>query len=280
MRRINTKEITNAIKELCIEANCNLPQDLKECIEKCAARESNPRAKQIFSQMQQNYTVAQSEQIPICQDTGMAVVFIKIGQEVFLEGELLYDAVQEGVRQGYMQGFLRKSVVADPLRRVNTNDNTPAILYTEIVAGDRVEIELCPKGFGSENMSAICMMTPSMGKEDIVEFVVDTVRKAGGNPCPPTVVGVGIGGTFEYAAYLSKKALLRKMDESAQDPFYAAMEEEILQKINELDIGPQGFGGDISALSVHIEKSATHIAGLPVAVNIGCHVTRHKKFTL
>lgn len=280
MRRINTKEITNAIKELCIEANCNLPQDLKECVEKCAVRESNPRAKQIFSQMQQNYTVAQSEQIPICQDTGMAVVFIKIGQEVFLEGELLYDAVQEGVRQGYMQGFLRKSVVADPLRRVNTNDNTPAILYTEIVAGDRVEIELCPKGFGSENMSAICMMTPSMGKEDIVEFVVDTVRKAGGNPCPPTVVGVGIGGTFEYAAYLSKKALLRKMDESAQDPFYAAMEEEILQKINELDIGPQGFGGDISALSVHIEKSATHIAGLPVAVNIGCHVTRHKKFTL
>ncbi len=280
MRIVNTKEITKVVRDLCISANCDLPKDLKECIEKCAAKEKDPRAAQIFAQMQQNYREATEQRIPICQDTGMAVVFIELGQEVFLEGDALYDAVQEGVRQGYRDGYLRKSVVSDPLRRENTNDNTPAVIYTEIVPGDRVEITLCPKGFGSENMSALTMMTPSMGKEEIIDFVVETVCAAGGNPCPPMVIGVGIGGTFEYAALLAKKALLRAADEPSDDPLYAEMERECLQKINNLGIGAQGFGGDITALCVHIEPYATHIAGLPVAVNIGCHVTRHKKFIL
>ncbi len=252
-----------------------LPADLKKRIEACRKEETWPQAQQILDQIIENFSIAQAEQQPICQDTGMACVFLKIGQEVHIAGDL-NEAVNEGVRQGYRDGYLRKSVVGDPLNRVNTGDNTPAILYTESVPGDRVEITVAPKGFGSENMSAIKMLKPSDGIAGVKEFVVKTVEDAGPNPCPPIVVGVGIGGTFDKAAYLAKKALLRSVEESNPDPFYAELEAELLQRINTLGIGPQGFGGKTTALAVNIETFPTHIAGLPVAVNINCHVTRHK----
>lgn len=275
MREIMATGITETVRRLCIEANCVLPLDMKERIDACYARESWPQAREILERIMENCKIAEQTHQPICQDTGMACVFMKIGQEVHICGDLT-EAVNEGVRQGYREGYLRKSVVRDPLNRVNTGDNTPAILYTELVPGDRIEITVAPKGFGSENMSRIGMLRPSDGLEGVKEFVVRCVEEAGPNPCPPVVVGVGIGGTFDKAAYLAKKALLRNVDEPNSDPFYAELESELLEKINALGIGPQGFGGRTTALAVNIETFPTHIAGLPVAVNINCHVTRHK----
>ena len=275
MREINAKQITDTIARLCIEANTQLPEDMKHCI--CSFREAEPwpQAREILDRIVENYTIAGREVMPICQDTGMAVVFLKIGQDVHIVGDL-NDAVNQGVRKGYAEGYLRKSVVRDPLDRVNTGDNTPAILHTELVPGDRVEITVAPKGFGSENMSRIKMLRPSDGVEGVKEFVVKAVEEAGPNPCPPIVVGVGIGGTFEKCAYLAKKALLRPVDEANPNAYYADLEAELLERINSLGIGPQGFGGRTTALAVNIETWPTHIAGLPVAVNISCHVTRHK----
>ena len=275
MREIMASRITETVRKLCIEANCVLPRDMKDRIDACYARESWPQAKEILDRIMENYKIAEEVHQPICQDTGMACVFMKIGQEVHICGDLT-EAVNEGVRQGYRDGYLRKSVVADPLKRMNTGDNTPAILYTELVPGEKIEITVAPKGFGSENMSRIGMLRPSDGLEGVKEFVVRCVEEAGPNPCPPVVVGVGIGGTFDKAAYLAKKALLRNVDEPNPNPFYAQLETELLEKINALGIGPQGFGGRTTALAVNIETYPTHIAGLPVAVNINCHVTRHK----
>ena len=275
MREISAEEITEAVARLCIEANCHLPGDMRRRIRESLAEETWPQAREILERIIENFEAAGEGSQPICQDTGMACVFLKIGQEVHISGDLT-EAVNEGVRRGYGDGFLRKSVVRDPLRRVNTGDNTPAILYTEPVPGDRVEITVAPKGFGSENMSAIRMLRPSDGVEGVKDIVVRTVEAAGPNPCPPIVVGVGIGGTFDKAAFLAKKALLRSVEEPNPDPYYAELERELLEKINALGIGPQGFGGRTTALAVNIETYPTHIAGLPVAVNINCHVTRHK----
>jgi len=275
MREINAQEITAVVKKLCIEANCHLSQDMKDRIRAFQARESWPQAKEILERIIENYEIADAQNQPICQDTGMACVFLKIGQDVHIQGDLT-EAVNEGVRQGYGEGYLRKSVVRDPLDRVNTGDNTPAMLYTELVPGDQMEITVAPKGFGSENMSRIAMLRPSDGVEGVKAFVRKTVEEAGPNPCPPIVVGVGIGGTFDKAAYMAKKALLRSVDVRNPKPYYAALEQELLDKINALGIGPQGFGGLTTALAVNIEECPTHIAGLPVAVNINCHVTRHK----
>ncbi len=275
MRELDAKEITEAVRKLCIEANCMLPRDMKERIEACRNHETWPIAQEILDRIIENFHIAELEHQPICQDTGMACIFLKIGQDVHICGDL-NDAVNEGVRLGYREGFLRKSVVADPLNRVNTGDNTPAVVYTELIPGDKIEITVAPKGFGSENMSAIKMLRPSDGLEGVKEFVVRTVEEAGPNPCPPVVVGVGIGGTFDRAALLAKKALLRDVDVSNPDPYYAKLEKDLLEQINALGIGPQGFGGRTTALAVNIETFPTHIAGLPVAVNINCHVTRHK----
>ncbi len=275
MREISAEAITEAVARLCIGANCHLPQDVQNRIQACMTQETWPQAREILQRITENFETAGENWQPICQDTGMACVFLKIGQEVHIRGSLEH-AVNEGVRRGYGEGYLRKSVVRDPLRRVNTGDNTPAILYTELVPGDRVEITLAPKGFGSENMSAIAMLRPSDGVEGVLDFVVSTVEAAGPNPCPPIVVGVGIGGTFDKAALLAKKALLRSVEEPNPDPFYADLEQELLKRINALGIGPQGFGGRTTALAVNIETFPTHIAGLPVAVNINCHVTRHQ----
>ena len=279
MRDITAQAVTEAVSRLCISANRNLPEDLKDCIRNCADTEDWPMAKEILSQITENFEIAAETKVPICQDTGMACVFLKIGQEVHISGNL-EDAVNEGVRRGYREGYLRKSVVRDPLDRVNTGDNTPAVIHYEIVSGDKLEITVAPKGFGSENMSAIKMLKPSDGVNGVVDFVVQTVREAGPNPCPPIVVGVGIGGTFEKAAQLAKKALLRNVDSVNESPYYAALEQELLERINGLGIGPQGFGGMTTALGVNIETYPTHIAGLPVAVNIGCHVTRHESEVL
>ena len=275
MRQISAALITQTVRKLCIEANCVLPEDVRGCIESSLQQEDWPQAVQILQQIRENFQIARQENCPVCQDTGVACVFLKIGQQVHIDGDLS-DAVNEGVRQGYRDGYLRKSVVSDPLKRVNTGDNTPAFLYTQIVPGSQVEITVAPKGFGSENMSRIAMLRPSDGVEGVKEFVVDTVRQAGPNPCPPIVVGVGIGGTFDKAALLAKMALLRPLDTYHEDPFYKNLEEELLESINALGIGPQGFGGKTTALKVQIETMPTHIAGLPVAVNINCHVTRHK----
>lgn len=275
MREISAGLITETVKRLCIEANCHLTQDVKDCICTSCKNEPWPQAKEILERICENFEIADEKNQPVCQDTGVACVFLKIGQDLHICGDLT-DAVNEGVRQGYTEGYLRKSVVRDPLDRVNTKDNTPAMLYTEIVPGDKLEITVAPKGFGSENMSKIAMLRPSDGVEGVKEFVCRTVEEAGPNPCPPIVVGVGIGGTFDKAAYLAKKALLRPLDKRNDDEYYANLENELLEKINALGIGPQGFGGKTTALAVNIEKFPTHIAGLPVAVNINCHVTRHK----
>ena len=275
MRELSAQCITQTVKRLCIEANCHLPEDMKCRIEACYQAEPWPQAKEILERIVENYRIADNQVQPICQDTGMACVFLKIGQQVHIEGDL-NEAIHEGVRQGYTEGYLRKSVVRDPLDRVNTGDNTPAMIYYEIVPGDQVEITVAPKGFGSENMSQIKMLKPSDGEQGVKDFVVKVVEEAGPNPCPPIVVGVGIGGTFDKAAYMAKKALMRSVDEHNENPYYAAMEQELLERINELGIGPQGFGGKTTALAVNIEQCPTHIAGLPVAVNINCHVTRHK----
>ena len=275
MREINARCITDAVSRLCVEANCHLGQDIKDRLDTSCERESWPQAKEILARIIENYKIADESNVPICQDTGVACVFLKIGQDVHIEGDIT-EAVNEGVRQGYSAGYLRKSVVGDPLERVNTGDNTPAMLYTELVPGDKIEITVAPKGFGSENMSQIKMLRPSDGVEGVKRFVVQAVEEAGPNPCPPIVVGVGIGGTFDKAAYLAKKALLRNVDEPNKNPYYARLEAELLEEINRLGIGPQGFGGVTTALAVNIETYPTHIAGLPVAVNINCHVTRHK----
>ena len=275
MREISAARITEVIRRLCIEANCHLPQDVKARIEACRDSESWALGKEILERIVENYQIADKNDAPICQDTGVACVFLKIGQDVHITGSV-EDAVNEGVRQGYDQGYLRKSVVGDPIRRVNTGDNTPAMIYYELVPGDKLEITVAPKGFGSENMSQIKMLKPSDGLQGVKDFICKVVEEAGPNPCPPIVVGVGVGGTFDKAAYLAKKALMRSVDQRNADPFYAELEQEMLEKINALGIGPQGFGGKTTALAVNIEQSPTHIAGLPVAVNINCHVTRHQ----
>ena len=275
MREIFAEEITKTVARLCVEANCHLPEDVKCSVSSCRQQETWETAMDILDRITENYEIADRENCPICQDTGVACVFLKVGQDVHIVGDLT-EAVNEGVRRGYREGYLRKSVVRDPLDRVNTGDNTPAMLYTELVFGDNIEITVAPKGFGSENMSAIKMLKPSDGVEGVVDFVVQTVKNAGPNPCPPIVVGVGIGGTFDKAAYLSKKALLRPLDSENESPYYAALEQQLLERINALGIGPQGFGGKTTALKVNIETFPTHIAGLPVAVNINCHVTRHQ----
>lgn len=281
MRELSVIEVTKAVKELCISANKILPDDLVDCISCSKQSENNETAKSVLSDLEANLECAKELDVPICQDTGMAVIFIEIGQDVHFVGGLLEDAINEGVSEGYTEGLLRKSVVSDPFKnRVNTNDNTPAVIHTKIVAGDKVKITVAPKGFGSENMSKLKMFTPSAKREDIVNFVVDTVKIAGSNPCPPVVIGVGIGGDFEYSALLAKKALCRSISVRNSDEFYKSMEDEMLEKINNLDIGPQGFGGKTTALCVNIETYPTHIAGLPVAVNVGCHVTRHASIIL
>lgn len=276
MRAVSVRTITSTIRKLCIEACTELPFDIREALDKAREAETSPTAVSVLDTIVENYRTAEEEQMPICQDTGMACLFLEIGQEVCFTDGFLEDAVHEGVRQGYTEGYLRKSVVADPIRRGNTGDNTPAMIYEHIVPGDRVTITLAPKGFGSENMSAICMLKPAAGLNGVRDFIIETVRKAGPNPCPPIVVGVGIGGTFDKCAYLAKKALLRPVSSSHPDPYYARLEEELLEAVNALDIGPQGFGGRTTALGVNIETLPTHIAGLPCAVNINCHVTRHK----
>ena len=275
MREISSENITQVVRRLCIEANCILPEDVRARIAACSREESWPQAQEILEQITRNYTVAQAQSQPICQDTGMACVFLEIGQEVHVTGDLA-EAVHEGVRQGYRDGYLRKSVVRDPLRRINTGDNTPAMIYYDIVPGDALKITVAPKGFGSENMSQSKMLKPSDGEAGVKDFVCKVVEDAGPNPCPPIVVGVGIGGTFDKVALLAKRALLRPLHMHNGDPFYAEMEAELLERINALGIGPQGFGGRTTALAVHIETAPTHIAGLPVAVNINCHVTRHQ----
>ena len=276
MRELDVSVIRDTVARLCVEANTRLPEDVKAAIRAFQEREDFAIARGVLENIVENYQIADSENVPICQDTGMACVFLEVGQEVHFVGGGLYDAVNEGVRKGYTEGYLRKSVVADPIRRGNTGDNTPAVVYTDIVPGDRVKITVGPKGFGSENMSAIKMLKPSDGLEGIKRFILDTVEAAGPNPCPPMVGGVGIGGTFEKCAFLAKKALMRPLNVRNPDPYYAALETELLERINDLGIGPQGFGGLTTALGLNIEVLPTHIAGMPCAVNIGCHATRHK----
>lgn len=280
MKTINVNEIIKTVKELSIEANYYLPNDVKEAIEKAEKNEKWPIANNILNKILENSQIASAEKMPICQDTGMACVFIDIGQDVHITGGSLEEAINEGVRQGYAEGFLRKSVVKDPLHRVNTNDNTPALIYYNMVPGDKVKITVAPKGFGSENMSRIAMLKPSDGLEGVKNFVLETVRMAGPNPCPPIVIGIGIGGSFDKAAYLAKKALIRPVNENNTDEFYGNLEKELLEKVNKIGIGPQGFGGKTTALALNIETYPTHIAGLPVAVNINCHATRHKERVL
>ena len=274
MREIASSRITEVIRQMCITANCVLPNDVNALLRQARGEETWPAARDILGQIEQNARVAEETMMPICQDTGMACVFVEVGQEVHITGSL-EEAIHEGVRRGYADGFLRKSVVRDPFDRVNTGDNTPAMITYDIVLGDRLKITLAPKGFGSENMSRIKMLKPSDGLEGMKKFVLEAVEDAGPNPCPPIVVGVGVGGTFDKAALLAKKALLRDNQTPNPEPFYAALEEELLLKINALGIGPQGLGGKTTALKVNIEHLPTHIAGLPVAVNINCHVTRH-----
>jgi fumarate hydratase subunit alpha len=280
MREINVAEIVKTVRQLCIDANLELSPDMEETLRNSAANEKSPLGREVLGDLCRNLDAARELHVPVCQDTGMAVVFIEVGQDVHIAGGALEDAVNEGVRRGYLDGRLRLSVVGDPLRRVNTGDNTPAVIHTRIVPGEGLHITVAPKGFGSENMSAIRMFTPSATSEDIVGFVTGTVEQAGSMPCPPVVVGVGIGGDFEYAALLAKKALCRPLGAAQKDEFYRALEADMLARINGLGVGPQGFGGTVTALAVNIEAYATHIAGLPVAVNMGCHVTRHKSAVL
>ncbi len=275
MREIEAEKITQTVASLCVEANLRLPGGMRECIENAKKREESPLCAGVLDDLVSNLDCADELGVPICQDTGMAVVFAEVGQDCHITGGAFEDAVNKGVAQGYIDGRLRLSIVADPLKRVNTGDNTPAVIHTRIVEGDRITLTLAPKGFGSENMSRLRMFTPAASKKDIISFVTETVSKAGSNPCPPIVVGVGIGGDFEYCAYLAKKALCRDLSNRNPDPEYAELEHDMLEEINKTGIGAQGFGGTVTALYVNIEQSATHIAGLPVAVNIGCHVTRH-----
>lgn len=275
MRVVNVRDIARNVKEMCIEANYCLTSDMEQALRQAADTERSPLGKQILCQLQENLKIAAKDQIPICQDTGMAVVFVEIGQDVHIEGGLLADAINEGVRQGYQEGYLRKSVVGDPIIRENTKDNTPAVIYYDIVEGDKVSITVAPKGFGSENMSRIFMLKPAEGIEGVKDAILKAVKDAGPNACPPIVVGVGIGGTFEKCALLAKKALTRPIGNHSHIPYVCDMEKELLEKINKTGIGPGGLGGSITALAVNINTYPTHIAGLPVAVNICCHVNRH-----
>lgn len=275
MRELTTEKITEVVKRMCIDSNYYLSEDIKKALEKAYKVEKWSIGKDVLGKILENINIASKEQMPICQDTGMTCVFLEIGQEIHISGGSLEDSINEGVRQGYKEGYLRKSVVKDPISRLNTKDNTPAVIYYDIVPGDRFKITVAPKGFGSENMSKIKMLKPADGIEGVKKFIIDTVVEAGPNPCPPIVVGVGIGGTFDKAAYLAKKALLRPINVKNNNEYYGDLEEELLEKINELGIGPQGFGGKTTALGVNVETYSTHIAGLPVAVNINCHVTRH-----
>lgn len=275
MRIISTDDIIENIKEMCVEANYFLSKDVKEKIIDSKLKEKSSLGIQILEQLEKNMEIAEEESIPICQDTGMAVVFLKIGQDVHIEGMNLEEAVNEGIRRGYTEGYLRKSVVGDPLLRENTKDNTPGIIHYEIVPGDQLDIVVAPKGFGSENMSRVCMLKPADGIEGVKEAVLETVRIAGPNACPPVVVGVGIGGTFEKCALLAKKALTRDINSHNETPYIKELEEELLDKINKMGVGPGGLGGAITALGVNIETYPTHIAGLPVAINMCCHVNRH-----
>jgi len=277
MREIHISKIISTVRDLCIESNYYLSRDVKEALYKAKENETWPLAENILEQIILNSDIAKNENKPICQDTGMACVFLEIGQDVHIIGGLLEDAINEGVRRGYDEGFLRKSVVKDPINRINTKDNTPAIIYYDIVPGDKIKITVAPKGFGSENMSRIKMLKPSDGLQGVKDFIIETIKLAGPNPCPPIVIGVGIGGTFDKAAYLSKKALIRPLNVRNKDEFYSNLEKELLEDINNLGIGPQGFGGKTTAIGLNIETYPTHIAGLPVAVNINCHATRHKE---
>lgn len=280
MREIQYSQIVEAVRELCIQANCRLPGDVKDAIRCARSVETSPVGQAILGDLEENFTFAGERDLPICQDTGMAVVFAQLGQECHITGGLLADAVNEGVARGYVEGNLRLSVVGDPLRRVNTNNNTPAILHLQLVEGDRLTLTVAPKGFGSENMTKLKMFNPSAAVQDVEDFIVDCVSQAGSNPCPPVIVGVGLGGTSEVAAQLAKRALLRDLNSHNEDPFYADMEQRVLERINALGIGPQGLGGNVTALSVAILPYGTHIAGLPCAVNLGCHVTRHASKTI
>lgn len=275
MRTVKTKQITENIREMCIEANHFLTGDMTEALDRARESEKAPLGKQILQQLQENLQIAGEDMIPICQDTGMAVVFAEVGQDVHIEGGLLEDAIQEGVRRGYTEGFLRKSVVKDPLIRENTKDNTPAVIHYTITSGDKIRLTLAPKGFGSENMSRIFMLKPADGIEGVKNAILTAVKDAGPNACPPMVVGVGIGGTFEKCALMAKQALTRPVNEHSRIPYVKEMEEELLEKINKTGIGPGGLGGSTTALAVNINTFPTHIAGLPVAVNICCHVNRH-----
>ncbi len=280
MREITTERITELVERLCIEANCNLPEDLFNCLGECRKKEKSPLGKEILGTLVENARIAREGCDPICQDTGMTVVFMTIGQEIHITGGSLEEAINEGVRRGYEKGYLRKSVVRDPLDRINTKDNTPAVIHYEIVPGDEFHLVVAPKGFGSENMSQLKMLKPSQGIQGVKDFVIQTVSEAGANPCPPIIVGIGIGGTMEKCAILSKKALLLPVGQSNSNPDLAGLETELLESINALGIGPAGFGGSTTALAVHILTYPTHIAGLPVSVNIGCHVTRHAEGNL
>ena len=280
MRELDVREITAAVRRLAVEANTDLPSDVIEAFRRFREAEKSPNGRDVLDQLLENARIAREDRLPLCQDTGFAVVFVDLGQEVHLTGGDLYAAVDEGVRQGYREGYLRKSIVADPLRRTNTGDNTPAVVHLRMVPGDRVRITFAPKGGGSENMSGIAMLKPADGVEGVKGFVIDRVREAGPNPCPPTIVGVGIGGTFEVAALLAKRAALRPVGDRSPDPFYAALEEELLAEVNRLGIGPAGMGGTTTSLDVHIETYPCHIASLPVAVNIQCHSARHKEVEL
>lgn len=280
MREINVQEVEKVVKKLCIEANYFIGSDIKEALLRYKKEESYDVAKDVLDKIIINDEIAEMKEVPMCQDTGMACVFLEVGQDVHFIGGNIEDAINEGVRKGYDEGYLRKSVVKDPIHRVNTKDNTPAIIYYNIVSGDKVKVTVAPKGFGSENMSRIGMLKPADGLEGVKKFILETVKLAGPNPCPPMVIGVGIGGTFDKAAYLAKKALIRPINIRNKNEFYKNLEEELLEKINGLGIGPQGFGGKTTALGLNIETYPTHIAGLPVAVNINCHATRHKEFIL
>ena len=277
MRNINSDEITAAVKKLSMDANYFLGDDVIKTIKSFAEKEESPLGKEILNQILENSEIAKTEKLPLCQDTGLAAIFVELGADVHIEGDTLNDAIQEGIRQGYGDGYLRKSMVVDPLRRKNTGDNTPGVISTQVVKGDKIKITILPKGGGSENMSAIKMLKPSDGEEGVKDFIVETVRIAGGNPCPPIIVGVGIGGSFDKCAYLAKKSLLREVGSPNPDPYYDQMEKELLERINKIGIGPQGLGGRTTALAVHIETHPCHIASLPVAVNTQCHSARHKE---
>ena len=279
MRKIKAEEIVNNVKEMCIEANLELQPDMKDALIGARKNETSEIGKKILSDLEENLEIAKADSIPICQDTGMAVVFVEVGQDVKIKGSLT-EAINEGVRQGYTEGFLRKSVVSDPIERINTNDNTPAVIHYDIVEGDELKITIAPKGFGSENMSKIVMLKPADGIEGVKEVVLNAVKEAGPNACPPMVVGVGIGGTFEKCAFLAKKALARSVDSKNENELYADLEDELLEKINKIGIGPGGLGGTQTAIGVNVETYPTHIAGLPVAVNICCHVNRHVTRTI